>query len=238
MIESKTGRCDASSGRIIVVSWPRLDTGYGTAGVCLALLAPRLAGIIYLVVQHQRSTSDAEVGMPRLSVYVPDDLWDRARQVSADPSASAVVQAGLQALVASEATRPVFAAPPPDSPGIADLRMRLSREGKDEYERAYRAGIELAAKLPFRELDKLSALGWNLLRWVRSTEDERTWHDNQEWRAQPNDASGSAIVAVVNAGYEDLSIWRAGVNDALRDIWISVTQGAEEEVNGRPNEGG
>jgi hypothetical protein len=96
--------------------------------------------------------------MPKLSVYVTDELWQRAKAVSrpgrAKQNNSQVVQWALEQLVNEQETRRAsFAsAAAPDSARLAQVIERLLTEAKAEYESGYSAGLELAEGLGFDDL--------------------------------------------------------------------------------------
>ena len=53
------------------------------------------------------------IGRVKLSVSVPDDLWDRARAVGGDQSPSHLVQSALRRLVADASKAPGYSTEPP-----------------------------------------------------------------------------------------------------------------------------
>ena len=87
--------------------------------------------------------------MPKLSVYVPDELWEQAKRSGRDPKQksnnSHVVQRALEQMVTDQqAKRSAFAAGAViDEARFAQVVAGLRDEATQEYERGYSAGLEL-----------------------------------------------------------------------------------------------
>lgn len=95
--------------------------------------------------------------MPKLSVYVTDELWEKAKTVSAaggKPNNSQVVQRALEQLLSdAEARRSAFASGAVrDTARIAAIVEQLRDEARQEFERGYAAGLELVEALGFDDL--------------------------------------------------------------------------------------
>lgn len=93
----------------------------------------------------------------KLSISIPDELWDSARQVlHTHTSASAIVQEALRRAVAEGTTRPEYADAVRDaetSTAIAEVRSRLVEEARMTYQSGYRSGIALAQQLSWQQID-------------------------------------------------------------------------------------
>lgn len=98
----------------------------------------------------------------KLSVSVPDELWDRVKGMTDDPSPSSVVQAALRSMVA-DGGRPGYAHTPAVDDELAvaldAATHRLGTEVKQLYADGYRAGVELATQLTWRQLDQICSRG-------------------------------------------------------------------------------
>jgi hypothetical protein len=98
----------------------------------------------------------------KLSVSVPDELWDRARTAVTEDSPSAVIQAALRRLVDEGPARPAYSQAPVLDSELAQQRAatsaRLQAEVRELYQLGYRNGIELASKL-----------NWSKLSWIAKT---------------------------------------------------------------------
>jgi hypothetical protein len=104
-----------------------------------------------------------------MSVYVPDELWDRVRALHAGEPTSKLVQRGLERLLEGEsAGTPSYASPPTWAAyQMVSLRKKLGAEARKEYETGYTAAIEIAGVLPFAVVDRLADLNFDVVRWLK-----------------------------------------------------------------------
>lgn len=102
--------------------------------------------------------------MPKLSVYVPDELWEQARLSRPDLApASQLVQEALHRIVVQAAP----AAADLDEP-LEQIRRRMADEAAAQYERGYRAAVAVAEHLSWDDLVRLDSLKFNVERWAAS----------------------------------------------------------------------
>jgi hypothetical protein len=117
--------------------------------------------------------------MAKLTVYIPDDLLDRARAVHPAANTSQLVQRGLQRL--SPAEDAAYARRPGDAKELlAEAASRLREGAAQEYERGYRAALSTvseAGERLWRGLDSLARQGFDLLQWAQS------WREGLEMQA-------------------------------------------------------
>jgi hypothetical protein len=131
----------------------------------------------------------------KLSAYVPEQLWERVQARFPGSRPSQVAQVALRRLV--ERSRPRFA----PAPTAEDERQRLRRRARVSelrqraYDDGYEAGLELGAGLHWSDLEHLAAADWAL--------------DGVAAEDGSRPASGAQ---------------RAGMRDALRDVWLAVLQ--------------
>jgi len=164
--------------------------------------------------------------MPKLSLYIPDDLWNRARAVDPALNQSQVAQRALRHWIdAQEARPPAAFEPPPDAaPPSEGLVRRFANEARDQYQAAYRAAMELAERLSWRSLDDLASRGWDWAAWLRHGGRDvagtlPAWLSDREPVAKRRNTTSIQ-----------------GLVDGLRDIWESVQVGAPREPGRRAHE--
>lgn len=126
--------------------------------------------------------------MARISVYIPDELLERARgarsrsvsgarsgsrsnSVSGSGSdsekTSQLIQRALQRLVDDEERLPGYAqSPEHSSEQIAQLRDRLLTEARQDYERGYAIALEAASGMSLHTINALVDDGFDLGRWL------------------------------------------------------------------------
>lgn len=100
----------------------------------------------------------------KMSVSVPDELWEAARSaVDGRDSPSAVVQEGLSRLVEVEGRAKPYAAKPAMEGEVAAqaaaARARLLAGARELYQKGYREGIKIATELTVQQLQMLVRVG-------------------------------------------------------------------------------
>ncbi len=177
----------------------------------------------------------------KLSVSIPDDLWDEAKALGTDLNPSHLVQEALRRWVEDASRKPSFSV---DRPGDIEAdfetaRMRFAEEARTEFERAYRTAVQVAVKLPWREIEYLAEhYKFNVERWAKANRESALMADlgqiPEDWAPQTE---------VINALIEGLGglahptgdeMWHPsptylkGFAQAMRDLWTSVTEGGEK----------
>lgn len=172
--------------------------------------------------------------MPRLSVYVSDDLWQRAIHAGATESPSQLVQKALNRLVSEAARRdaPFRVAAPTNTKRLSEIAARKRAEATEHYRLGYEAGLKIAELLPWGALDRFSEVDFDLRDLEESEWDQLT--------------AEHALLLDPAAFYRDFSrdsaygegklegeylgtVFALGRRDALRDVWNAVM--AEESAS-------
>jgi hypothetical protein len=141
----------------------------------------------------------------KLSAYVPEQLWERVLSRFPGSRPSQVAQVALRRLV--ERSRPRFAPAPAaeDQRELLRRRARVSELRQRAYDEGYEAGLALGAGLHWPDLERLAADDW----------------------------AADGAIAGDNPGRASLA-HRAGMRDALRDVWLAVLQAS---APARPEQG-
>lgn len=163
--------------------------------------------------------------MPKLSVSVPDELWERAQVAEPQLGPSQLVQTALQRLVARADHRPSFArSRPADSNDLVQrAKQRLAHTARERYEHGYRTGAEFAGSLPWPFFERLNSYSWEVDRWVDN------WHENAD--STPEEYAWYELVKdTVPEDYRRESLFHRGFVDALDDVWAAVTSDGELEL--------
>lgn len=103
----------------------------------------------------------------KLSVSVPDELWEKARRQADDDSPSAIIQSALSRLV-SPSDAPYARRPPDAKKLLAQAAKRLGAGAAKEYERGYRDGLEALDEEFWLPLNDLAKDGFDLQAWAKA----------------------------------------------------------------------
>jgi hypothetical protein len=107
----------------------------------------------------------------KLSVSVPDELWDEARSLAQDSTTSAVVQEALRRWVNQARPAPQYAEGLPDDvvAALRDTQNRLGQEAQMESKRGYVYGVQCAQRLPWWAIESLADHHkFDVKKWARS----------------------------------------------------------------------
>ena len=185
----------------------------------------------------------------KLSVSVPDGLWEEARAVRPDLNPSGIVQAALEAWHSERS--PAFPHDPPADVGEAfsQARDRLAAHARQEFERGYRAGVVVAPEIEWWVLEALATQHFSV----------RLWAENLALVAQaeragevpegtgPSQASLMCLREALGpalpwADDEDLvpnpsAPYLRGFSAAMRDLWEAAFEGPIDRSVSRSRSG-
>ena len=186
----------------------------------------------------------------KLSVSVPDELWEAAQRRVDDDSPSAVVRAALNHLVAaSEASAEYSVRPELDddlTTAIEAARQSVLADARTMFQDGYRQGVKLAGELGFRQLDYLAGVG--VKQGAKSMADfDRDMAFRPGLYPEGSEALIDTNILVKYVGdYADFVgdriTWRPadptmeGIDYALRDVWqrVNAPADAAEDVELEP----
>src|SRR4051794_21099015 len=101
------------------------------------------------------------------TIYVPDDLWERAAAAAGNPpNESKVVQIALRRYVELEGGLPAFVKQgelfDDEDELLNDLTNRYLSEARARYADAFNDGMKIAETLTWDELEVLAVTGWDI----------------------------------------------------------------------------
>jgi hypothetical protein len=177
--------------------------------------------------------------MAKLTVYIPDELLERARARDPGANTSQLVQRGLEQL--SPSNDAPYARRPADADKLlAEAREKLNADATLEYERGYRAALVTAASTDkfFYQLDDLADVGFDILRWLRA------WHDRKFDDITPSGESRDALAKDLGGPFLDdpqnplasgalqTRAFMKGYGAALREAWEGTERPAGQSLAG------
>ena len=175
--------------------------------------------------------------MPKLSVYVPDDLWEQAKHAApgskSKPNNSQIVQRALEQMLSErQALRSAFSAGAVrDEARLTGIVRRLRDAANQEYEQGYSAGLELGEVIDFWDLRVLMNAGGlsdfdgiaYVSRFTIEAEDEPV---AEWWRKYDGAFSDADDDADDDASIPDWTSpnepFRAGASQAIEDVWQAL----------------
>ncbi len=173
----------------------------------------------------------------KLSVSVPDDLWEQARGVQPELNPSRVVQRALEQWCGDRP--PAFPHDPPSdvTDAFALARDRLAAHARAEFERGYRQAVKVARTMKWWALEALADQHFNVRSWAQNltlaAQEEQDGAvskgagPDKETLMSLREALGPAmpwgdhddLVAVPTAPY------LKGFSVAMRDLWEAAFEG-------------
>jgi hypothetical protein len=182
--------------------------------------------------------------MAKLTVYIPDDLLDRARASDPGANTSQLVQRGLECL---SPRSPVAYA---QRPAVADTLLaaaadRLKTGPARDYERGYRAALFTVTELGgsfWPELDGLSRRGFDLVGWATETRQElaaqlddcrseaKLEFEPPEW-FEPMERDLGGLLDPFGDDATPARPFVRGYEAALRDAWEAVERPVSLDKN-------
>jgi hypothetical protein len=104
----------------------------------------------------------------RTTVYIPDDLHEKAQAVTGERKTSRLVQLGLRRLVDENRKPPAYVTPRNfvSTLRVQQLRDRLAAQAREDYELGYQVGLQTAGEMPFSAMDDLAASDFDLSPWL------------------------------------------------------------------------
>lgn len=178
----------------------------------------------------------------KATVYVPDDLWDRAKRITPpDTNPSQLVQGALDALLKLREPEPFNAFDRPREEEVFDEHLyqaeRLRRQAQETYEAGYAAGVKAADMLSWTSLEDCADVGFDINQWlmpIRHAISERLVKTGSSEAARAavesdfpmlpamREAMGTLIDPT--AGKAPKGVWLRGFSDALQDLYEVVLQ--------------
>ena len=180
----------------------------------------------------------------KMSIYVPDELWEAVRQARPEaPSPSQIVQDALSRLTHESQSQERV--PADVAPEFEAARARFVREASTEFEHGYRAALAASADLDWSDVEILAeAFKFNVKEWAEAWKESAERHDLARAGVPvvlyPGDEKPD--VKKVNALMKALGEWATphgseewvprqtyvkGFTQAMRTLWASVAKDVE-----------
>jgi hypothetical protein len=197
----------------------------------------------------------------KLSVSVPDDLWDQARgQAPTDIASapSALVQEALRAYVTANAPEaPRLRVPRPEGHQVTFERARskLAQQARQEAEKGYVAGLAIAEHLEWHDIESLAErYRFDVAEWAKSYRDadERAAMRKSGMQIEPmHEATprpnlmrhlivnlGDLAAFASQAEWDPAPTYLRGVRQALAEMYQEAMAAADGSANSDRKTGG
>lgn len=147
--------------------------------------------------------------MPKLSVSVPDELWEEARAAAKGMGPSELVQDALRRMV-GDRQLPYSGAPPADDKRLRRIHALKRAEVDELFRSGYEDGLRTAETYEWEFLDLAASFDFNLER--LRLENERRSEIGVYWELEE---------ILPNLGLRG-RVYDEGLRRALRDAWQAV----------------
>lgn len=167
--------------------------------------------------------------VPRLSIYLSDELVARAKEFDREANMSQLVQTALRRLFGDK-PGPDYARPPSDAEGLLRAAQGpLLAAARGEYEAGYRNALHRLPDIPWVVLDAFAGVQFDLDRWLNpwGTGPAEALQHLPGWFHKVAEDVGSKANP---CGYDEFSSTKTrafyrGYADGLRDAYIAVEHG-------------
>jgi hypothetical protein len=160
--------------------------------------------------------------VPKVSVYVPDELWDKVKALAPESGGSQLIQETIREYVDRRERKP-YAVLNDDLVAMRNATQeRAQAKVGETYREGYEIGLELADELPWELLCQFARLDWDF----QAFDDLTVERNTQETNAlAANSDTLYEIWANIEVRHDLIGVgWPIGphyegVVDALKDIW-------------------
>lgn len=172
----------------------------------------------------------------KLSVSVPDDLWESTRIQRPDLNPSHLVQEALEAWTRSH-TEPAFSQdrPADAADAFSKVRDRLARQAREDFEVGYRGALQAAEVLEFWVIESLADRHFDVAAWA----DGFAWsavaaamgNIPREWAPDGEiihilvKTLGSLVSPYGDDAFKPSAPYLQGFARAMRDLWQEAFEG-------------
>jgi hypothetical protein len=160
--------------------------------------------------------------MPKMSVYVTDELWNRVKAANPESGASEAVQEALQEHLERLTARPAYAQLDEKLKGeLALTQTYVARRVTEVYRLGYALGLDLCDEIPGPAFAALEALNWDIEAWNTASQEE-DWELEEPGRYFSVKEALERLAADHNLPALPTSpsgVVGEGFRDALRDVW-------------------
>jgi post-segregation antitoxin (ccd killing protein) len=187
----------------------------------------------------------------KLSISVPDQLWERAKELRPELNGSHLVQTALERMVEASANAGLLTTRPERTEAAFErARTRIAAEARAQFEEGYAAGLEAAEQLPISCIESLATWrNFNVEAWAGGFALQQVRVDMGD--AHPDEAPGKEIIETLGKGLGDIITpffddtftpsvaYLRGYSQAMRDLWNDVYEGTTNpelvlEMDGAP----
>jgi hypothetical protein len=174
----------------------------------------------------------------KLSVSVPDSLWDQARDRRLDLNPSHLVQTALESWL-DEGRAAAFSTERPKDldEHFAAARARLASQARKQFEDGYRAALESTEKVSLETVSLLAEYRFDVRRWAENI--ARIGEEaamgliprDHAWGGEELEALVSALGGLMSRlpGLDELGdpqpAFIRGFTQAMRDLWAETFEG-------------
>jgi hypothetical protein len=166
----------------------------------------------------------------KLSISVPEPLWEEARAFRPELNPSHLVQEALEAMAHAERTSTLADRPAEVDEAFAVARDRFIQQAHERYQRGYAAAVELAGHVDWWVLESIARDNFNVEQWaegiVKDLDHAMVGLIPRDWiKDYPIGAFIKALGCFVDPsgeGWRPDAAYLRGFAQAMRALWTEV----------------
>jgi len=166
----------------------------------------------------------------KLSISVPEPLWEEARVFHPELNPSRLVQTALEAMAHAERTSTLGERPAEVDEAFAVARDRFIQQAHGRFQRGYAAAVELAAHVDWWVLESLARDKFDVQQWtdglLQDLNNAMAGLIPRDWiKDYPFGALIKALGSLVDPsgeGWKPDAAYLRGFAQAMRALWTEV----------------
>jgi hypothetical protein len=173
--------------------------------------------------------------MPKLSISIPDDLWDEAKSLADEGTPSSqVVQAALGEWVAQRRRGGALQEFEPDKRRLLEIAATLGSSYELEFRRGYDDGLRIAEWVGFDAVSEyIRNRDWQMVLEMAPSKEHVREDGSVEWRVHApvvdelgfDDAFWEWVGVDADEGVPAREVYADGADRAFRDLWDALRGG-------------
>jgi hypothetical protein len=172
--------------------------------------------------------------MPKFSIYIPDELWEKALATAPDTKPSTLVQAALRRMIASQGPRLSLAN---FSDAMLEERRKVlakvAAKAREAYLSGYQVGLRVMAddELSWQAIEDFERLGWDFEAWKNEFSGWYGQNWGEWWDGYGQEVETGITDSGIQAEQGPTGAVLEGLIDAFKDLRAAALAGLRGEAS-------